>query len=198
MSTAKISRYPVPEINDLPAEIREKILAVQEKAGFVPNVFVVLAHRRDEFRAFFAYYDALMEKAGGLSQAEKEMIVVATSNHNNCQHCVVAHGARRPECGQRQSSCCRTKSIGEHRRRRQRPRHARRKKPPSSHPDRPSRNSHQTAADPSPGDGSCVQRRRSQQALRQNPPEHVLVDATAAQTSRADADGPQRHNPSRS
>jgi 4-carboxymuconolactone decarboxylase len=93
MSIAKISRYPVPEIKDLPADIRETILAVQEKAGFVPNVFLALAHRPDEFRAFFAYHDALMEKEGGLSKAEREMIVVATSNANNCQYCVVAHGA---------------------------------------------------------------------------------------------------------
>ena len=93
MSAAKISRYPVPDIKDLPADIRETILAVQEKAGFVPNVFLALAHRPDEFRAFFAYHDALMEKEGGLSKAEREMIVVATSNANNCQYCVVAHGA---------------------------------------------------------------------------------------------------------
>lgn len=93
MSAVKISRYPVPDINDLPADIKEKILAVQEKAGFVPNVFLVLAHRPDELRAFFAYHDALMERDSGLSIAEKEMIVVATSNANNCQYCVIAHGA---------------------------------------------------------------------------------------------------------
>jgi len=93
MSAEKISRYPVPDIKDLPADIRETVLAVQEKAGFVPNVFLTLAHRPDEFRAFFAYHDALMEKEGGLSKAEREMIVVATSNANNCQYCVVAHGA---------------------------------------------------------------------------------------------------------
>ena len=93
MSVSKISRYPVPEINDLPADIRETIMAVQEKAGFVPNVFLALAHRPDELRAFFAYHDALMERDSGLSKAEKEMIVVATSNDNNCQYCVVAHGA---------------------------------------------------------------------------------------------------------
>lgn len=89
----KISRFPVPEIRDLPEDIRARILAVQEKSGFVPNVFLVLAHRPDEFRAFFAYHDALMEKAGALSKAEREMIVVATSNANQCQYCVVAHGA---------------------------------------------------------------------------------------------------------
>ncbi len=89
-----ISRYPVPAINDLPEDIKEKILAVQEKAGFVPNVFATLAHRPDEFRAFFAYHDALMEREGStLSAAEKEMIVVATSAANGCEYCVVAHGA---------------------------------------------------------------------------------------------------------
>ena len=90
---APISRYPVPELKDIPEDIRSRILAVQEKSGFVPNVFLALAHRPDEFRAFFAYHDALMEKEGGLSKAEREMIVVATSNANQCQYCVVAHGA---------------------------------------------------------------------------------------------------------
>ena len=93
MSTAPISRFPVPELKDLPEDIRTRILAVQEKSGFVPNVFLALAHRPDEFRAFFAYHDALMEKEGGLTKAEREMIVVATSNANQCQYCVVAHGA---------------------------------------------------------------------------------------------------------
>ncbi len=93
MSAARISRYPVPDIADLPEDIREKVLVVQEKAGFVPNVFLALAHRPDELRAFFAYHDALMHKDGGLSDAEKEMIVVATSNDNGCLYCVVAHGA---------------------------------------------------------------------------------------------------------
>jgi len=93
MSIATISRYPVSDINDLPQDIKERILAVQEKAGFVPNVFLVLAHRPDEFRAFFAYHDALLEKESGLTKAEMEMIVVATSNDNGCQYCVVAHGA---------------------------------------------------------------------------------------------------------
>ncbi len=91
--THPISPFPVPELADLPADIREKILAVQEKAGFVPNVFLTLAHRPEEFRAFFAYHDALMEKDGGLTKAEREMIVVATSGANQCQYCVVAHGA---------------------------------------------------------------------------------------------------------
>lgn len=94
MSTSPISRYPVPELKDLPDDIRAKILAVQEKAGFVPNVFLALAHRPDEFRAFFAYHDALMLKEGGnLSKAEREMIVTATSARNQCLYCVVAHGA---------------------------------------------------------------------------------------------------------
>lgn len=88
-----VSRFPVPELRDLPADVREKILAVQEKAGFVPNVFLTLAHRPDEFRAFFAYHDALMEKNEGLTKAEREMIVVATSGANDCLYCVVAHGA---------------------------------------------------------------------------------------------------------
>ena len=87
------SRYPVPEIADLPEDMRSRILAVQEKSGFVPNVFLALAHRPDEFRAFFAYHDALMEKEGGITKAEREMIVVATSGANQCQYCVVAHGA---------------------------------------------------------------------------------------------------------
>jgi uncharacterized peroxidase-related enzyme len=91
--TAPISRFRVPALAELPEDIRSRILAVQEKAGFVPNVFLTLAHRPDEFRAFFAYHDALMEKDGGLSKAEREMIVVATSGANQCQYCVVAHGA---------------------------------------------------------------------------------------------------------
>jgi uncharacterized peroxidase-related enzyme len=88
-----ISRYPVPALADLPEDIRARILAVQEKSGFVPNVFLAYAHRPDEFRAFFAYHDALMEKDSGLTKAEREMIVVATSGANGCQYCVVAHGA---------------------------------------------------------------------------------------------------------
>lgn len=93
MGEKQISRYPVPDIEDLPEDLRDKILAVQEKAGFVPNVFLVLAHRPEEFRAFFSYHDALMEKEGGLTQAEREMIIVATSSDNGCLYCVVAHGA---------------------------------------------------------------------------------------------------------
>ena len=88
-----ISRFPVPELNNLPEDIREKILSVQDKSGFVPNVFLALSNRPDEFRAFFAYHDALMEKEGGLSKGEREMIVVATSSQNQCIYCVVAHGA---------------------------------------------------------------------------------------------------------
>jgi len=91
--TAPISRFSVPALADLPEDIRTKLLAVQEKAGFVPNVFLTLSRRPDEFRAFFAYHDALMEKESGLSKAEREMIVVATSGANQCQYCVVAHGA---------------------------------------------------------------------------------------------------------
>jgi uncharacterized peroxidase-related enzyme len=93
MTAPAISRFPVPSLAEMPADIRERILAVQEKSGFVPNVFLVLAHRPDEFRAFFAYHDALMEKDGGLTKAEREMIVVGTSAANQCQYCVVAHGA---------------------------------------------------------------------------------------------------------
>ena len=93
MKTPSASRYPVPELDTLPQDIQDQILAVQEKAGFVPNVFLALAHRPLEFRAFFDYHDALMEKESGLSKADREMIVVATSGENNCQYCVVAHGA---------------------------------------------------------------------------------------------------------
>src|ERR1700716_1272032 len=86
-------RFPTPSVDKLPDDIRTRILAVQEKSGFVPNVFLTLAYRPDEFRAFFAYHDALMEKGGGLTKAEREMIVVATSSANQCHYCVVAHGA---------------------------------------------------------------------------------------------------------
>jgi uncharacterized peroxidase-related enzyme len=92
-SPLPISRFTVPELKDLPADIRDRIVAVQEKSGFVPNVFLTLAYRPDEFRAFFAYHDALMEKESGLTKAEREMIVVATSGANGCLYCVVAHGA---------------------------------------------------------------------------------------------------------
>jgi uncharacterized peroxidase-related enzyme len=93
MTEPKASRFPVPPIDSLPEGIRSRLLAVQEKSGFIPNVFLTLAFRPDEFRAFFAYHDALMEKDGGLTKAEREMIVVATSSANQCQYCVIAHGA---------------------------------------------------------------------------------------------------------
>jgi uncharacterized peroxidase-related enzyme len=93
MTKNPISRYPVPEPSTWPDDIRARILEVQDKAGFVPNVFLTLAHRPDEFRAFFAYHDALMLKDGGLTKGEREMIVVATSAVNDCLYCVIAHGA---------------------------------------------------------------------------------------------------------
>src|SRR6185436_8469686 len=93
MTHRPISRYPVPDIAELPQDMRERILAVQEKAGFIPNVFLTLAHRPAEWRAFFAYHDALMERESGLTKAEREMIVVATSGANDCHYCIVAHGA---------------------------------------------------------------------------------------------------------
>jgi len=93
MNERPISRFPVPALDALPDDVRARILEVQEKSGFVPNVFLALAHRPDEFRAFFAYHDALMLKPSGLSKGEKEMVVVATSGANDCLYCVVAHGA---------------------------------------------------------------------------------------------------------
>jgi uncharacterized peroxidase-related enzyme len=93
MTQAPAKRFPAPAIGSLPEDIRSRILAVQEKSGFVPNVFLSLAYRPEEFRAFFAYHDALMEKDGGLTKAEREMIVVATSAANQCHYCVIAHGA---------------------------------------------------------------------------------------------------------
>lgn len=93
MSDRPVSRYAIPDLNDLPDDIRERIVEVQEKSGFVPNVFLALARRPDEFRAFFAYHDALMEKEGGLSKGDREMVIVATSGYNQCIYCVVAHGA---------------------------------------------------------------------------------------------------------
>jgi uncharacterized peroxidase-related enzyme len=88
-----ISRFPVPALEGLPDDVRARILEVQEKAGFVPNVFLAFAHRPDEFRAFFAYHDALLLRESGLSKGDKEMIIVATSGINRCLYCVVAHGA---------------------------------------------------------------------------------------------------------
>ena len=93
MTESPISRFPVPDLEDIPEDIRVRIVAVQEKTGFVPNVFLALAHRPKELRAFFAYHDTLMEGESGLSKADKEMIVVATSAENDCLYCVVAHGA---------------------------------------------------------------------------------------------------------
>jgi uncharacterized peroxidase-related enzyme len=93
MTQPLAKRFPTPSIDQLPEDIRSRILAVQEKSGFVPNVFLTLAYRPEEFRAFFAYHDALMDKDGGLSKAEREMIVVATSSANQCHYCVIAHGA---------------------------------------------------------------------------------------------------------
>jgi uncharacterized peroxidase-related enzyme len=93
MSQSIARRFPIPAIAELPEDIRSRLLAVQEKSGFIPNVFLTLAYRPDEFRAFFAYHDALMEKDSGLTKAEREMIVVATSSANQCHYCVIAHGA---------------------------------------------------------------------------------------------------------
>ena len=94
MSSQAISRFPIPEYADLPADIQQRFKDVQEKAGFIPNIFLTLSRRPDEFRAFFAYHDTLMDKeTPGLSMAEREMIVVTTSARNQCQYCVIAHGA---------------------------------------------------------------------------------------------------------
>src|ERR1700751_2228460 len=93
MPETTISRYPVPTPGEWPDDIRARILEVQATAGFIPNVFLTLAHRPDEFRAFFAYHDALMLRDSGLTKAEREMIVVATSGANDCLYCIVAHGA---------------------------------------------------------------------------------------------------------
>jgi len=93
MTQPAAKRFRAPSIDRLPEDIRARLLAVQEKSGFIPNVFLTLAYRADEFRAFFAYHDALMDKEGGLTKAEREIIVVATSAANNCEYCVIAHGA---------------------------------------------------------------------------------------------------------
>jgi uncharacterized peroxidase-related enzyme len=93
MTDHPISRYPIPDLDDLPEDMQAMIADVNEKAGFIPNIFLALAHRPDEFRAFFAYHEALMERGGDLTKADREMIVVATSGDNGCQYCVVAHGA---------------------------------------------------------------------------------------------------------
>ena len=88
-----VSRFPIPDLDSLPEDVRRRIVAVHDKAGFIPNVFLAWAYRPEEFRAFFAYHDALLEKEGGLTKAEREMIVVATSSLNHCHYCVIAHGA---------------------------------------------------------------------------------------------------------
>ena len=94
MSSQAISRFPIPAFEDMPQDIQQRFTEVQEKAGFIPNIFLTLARRPEEFRAFFAYHDSLMDKeTPGLSMAEREMIVVATSARNQCQYCVIAHGA---------------------------------------------------------------------------------------------------------
>ena len=93
MTQPSSKRFPPPALDNMPEDIRTRLLAVQEKSGFVPNVFLTLAYRPAEFRAFFAYHDALMDKESGLTKAEREMIVVATSGANQCQYCVIAHGA---------------------------------------------------------------------------------------------------------
>ncbi|NDV28106.1 peroxidase-related enzyme [Desulfovibrio sp. JC010] len=93
MSEVKISRYPVPELSEMPEDVKETILAFQEKLGFIPNVLTALAHRPEEFRAFIAYNNAVMGKESGLSAAEKEMLIIAHSAHNGCVYCVASHGA---------------------------------------------------------------------------------------------------------
>jgi uncharacterized peroxidase-related enzyme len=118
MTELKVSRFDVPGLEAVPPDVRERIEAVRAKTGFIPNVFLVLARRPDEFRAFFAYYDALMLREGGLSKAEKEMIVVATSAANQCPYCVVAHGAllrlfaKNPRLGDQIAVNYRTAEIG--------------------------------------------------------------------------------------
>lgn len=119
MSDSIPSHFPVPRLASLPDDVRERIEAVQAKAGFIPNVFAVLAARPDEFRAFFAYHDALMEKEGGLNKAEREMIVVATSAANDCEYCVIAHGAlvriysKRPKLADQLATNYRTAELSE-------------------------------------------------------------------------------------
>ena len=93
MKNDRVSLFPLPDINTLPDDLKNKILEIQDKSGFIPNVFLALAHRPEEFRAFFSYHDALMKKESGISKGEREMIVVATSALNECLYCVVAHGA---------------------------------------------------------------------------------------------------------
>ena len=87
------SRYPVPLLKDMNPDMRSMLEAIQEKTGFIPNVFMALAHRPDELRAFVAYHDALMKRDSGLTKAEREMIVIATSAENSCLYCIISHGA---------------------------------------------------------------------------------------------------------
>src|ERR671931_2146212 len=91
--SSQVSRFGVVDLDDLPDDLRERIGAIAEKSGFVPNVFLALGHRPAELRAFADYHDALMERDSGLSKAERELVVVATSGANHCTYCVVAHGA---------------------------------------------------------------------------------------------------------
>lgn len=93
MSTPPISTFPIPSLSDIPEDLRTMMESLQEKTGFIPNVFLALAHRPLELRAFMDYHNALMEKESGLTKAEREMIVVATSAANDCMYCVIAHGA---------------------------------------------------------------------------------------------------------
>ena len=90
---ANISRFPVPEFDALPEDLKEVFLSFQEKLGFIPNVFFALAHRPAELRAFLAYNEATMAKESGLTAAEKEMLIIAFSNYNGCTYCVMSHGA---------------------------------------------------------------------------------------------------------
>lgn len=93
MSAEQVSRFPVVELDDMPEDLRQRVGTIAEKSGFVPNVFRALAHRPAELRAFLDYHDALMERSDGLSKAERELVVVASSGANHCTYCVVAHGA---------------------------------------------------------------------------------------------------------
>ena len=93
MTEVPISTFPIPDLDDVPDDLRTMMLGIQDKTGFIPNVFLALAHRPDELRAFMAYHEALMEGESGLTKAEREMIVVATSGSNSCMYCVIAHGA---------------------------------------------------------------------------------------------------------
>ena len=93
MNKKQICRFKVPDINSLPEDIKNKIKEISQKIGFIPNIFLALSYRPEEFRSFFSYHDAIMNKQSGLTKAEKEMIIVATSSQNRCLYCVIAHGA---------------------------------------------------------------------------------------------------------